>query len=137
MCARSLSVFMCLSRLLRPFLFVTVFVAQPTVCFSTSHPEQDLNFFSDNMWKLGMNVTAGRFLFLGDYVDRGMQGLECLAYLFSLKVRGGRAPLARLHACFCLLVFLLDCVLACSGACLLSYVLARLRACLLAWLHAC
>lgn len=39
------------------------------------------------MWKLGMNVTAGKFLFLGDYVDRGMQGLECLAYLFSLKVR--------------------------------------------------
>ena len=52
-----------------------------------SHSQkQDLNFFADNMWKLGMNVTAGRFLFLGDYVDRGMQGLECLAYLFSLKV---------------------------------------------------
>ena len=48
--------------------------------------DQDLNFFADNMWKLGMNVTAGKFLFLGDYVDRGMQGLECLAYLFSLKV---------------------------------------------------
>eukprot|EP00752_Nemacystus_decipiens_P018215 g16344.t1 len=47
---------------------------------------KDLNFFADNMWKLGMNVTAGKFLFLGDYVDRGMQGLECLAYLFSLKI---------------------------------------------------
>ena len=48
---------------------------------------QDLNFFADNLWKLGMNLTAGKFIFLGDYVDRGMQGLECLAYLFSLKAR--------------------------------------------------
>jgi hypothetical protein len=37
--------------------------------------------------QLGMNLTAGKFLFLGDYVDRGMLGLECLAYLFALKVR--------------------------------------------------
>lgn len=48
---------------------------------------QDLNFFADNIWKLGMNLTAGKFLFLGDYVDRGMSGLECLAYLFALKAR--------------------------------------------------
>lgn len=47
---------------------------------------QDLHFFADNIWKLGMNLTAGKFLFLGDYVDRGLLGLECLAYLFSLKV---------------------------------------------------
>jgi hypothetical protein len=47
---------------------------------------EDLNFFADNIWKLGMNLTAGKFLFLGDYVDRGMLGLECLAYLFALKV---------------------------------------------------
>lgn len=31
---------------------------------------EDLHFFADNMWKLGMDLTAGKFLFLGDYVDR-------------------------------------------------------------------
>ena len=59
-------------------------VAHASVAFSLV---QDLHFFADNMWKLGMNLTAGKFLFLGDYVDRGLLGLECLAYLFSLKVR--------------------------------------------------
>ncbi len=37
--------------------------------------------------QLGINLTAGKFLFLGDYVDRGMLGLETIAYLFALKVR--------------------------------------------------
>lgn len=59
------------------------FMYQPTLC----NASQDLHFFADNIWKLGMNLTAGKFLFLGDYVDRGLLGLECLAYLFSLKVR--------------------------------------------------
>ncbi len=37
--------------------------------------------------QLGISITAGKFLFLGDYVDRGMLGLETIAYLFALKVR--------------------------------------------------
>ena len=38
------------------------------------------------MWRLGMDLTAGKFLFLGDYVDRGLSCLECVAYLFGLKL---------------------------------------------------
>lgn len=47
---------------------------------------EDLHFFADNIWKLGMDITAGKFLFLGDYVDRGNNCLECVAYLFGLKI---------------------------------------------------
>ncbi|CAM9963654.1 unnamed protein product [Ascophyllum nodosum] len=65
-----------------------VMLQSPVYVFGDIHGNlEDLNFFADNLWKLGMNLTAGKFIFLGDYVDRGMQGLECLAYLFSLKAR--------------------------------------------------
>jgi diadenosine tetraphosphatase ApaH/serine/threonine PP2A family protein phosphatase len=33
-----------------------------------------------------MDLTAGKFLFLGDYVDRGMSCLECVVYLFGMKL---------------------------------------------------
>jgi hypothetical protein len=69
---------------------------------------EDLNFFADNIWKLGMNLTAGKFLFLGDYVDRGMLGLECLAYLFALKVSTTAAntaykQLCTIYMCVCVM----------------------------------
>ena len=64
-----------------------VFLQSPVYVFGDIHGNlEDLHFFADNIWKLGMDLTAGKFLFLGDYVDRGQSSLECVAYLFGLKL---------------------------------------------------
>jgi Calcineurin-like phosphoesterase len=64
-----------------------VFVQSPIYVFGDVHGNvEDLHFFADNVWRLGMECTAGRFLFLGDYVDRGLSCLECISYLLALKV---------------------------------------------------
>lgn len=60
----------------------------PVYVFGDTHGNlEDLHFFADNVWKLGVPLTAGRFLFLGDYVDRGSNSLEVVAYLLALKVQ--------------------------------------------------
>lgn len=64
-----------------------IFLQSPVYVFGDIHGNlEDLHFFSDNLWKLGMDLAAGHFLFLGDYVDRGMSCLEVVAYLFALKL---------------------------------------------------
>ena len=64
-----------------------VFVQSPAYVFGDIHGNlEDLHFFSDNIWRLGMSLTAGNFLFLGDYVDRGTNCLECIAYLLAQKL---------------------------------------------------
>ena len=64
-----------------------IFLQSPCYVFGDIHGNlEDLHFFSDNIWRLGMSLTAGNFLFLGDYVDRGMSCLEVVAYLFAMKL---------------------------------------------------
>ena len=63
------------------------FVQSPAYVFGDIHGNlEDLHFFADNIWRLGMSLTAGNFVFLGDYVDRGRNCLEVVAYLLSMKL---------------------------------------------------
>ena len=65
-----------------------VYLQSPAYIFGDIHGNlEDLHFFSDNIWRLGMSLTAGNFLFLGDYVDRGMSCLEVTAYLLAMKLQ--------------------------------------------------
>jgi diadenosine tetraphosphatase ApaH/serine/threonine PP2A family protein phosphatase len=65
-----------------------VYLQSPCYIFGDIHGNlEDLHFFSDNIWRLGMSLTAGNFLFLGDYVDRGLSCLEVLAYLMAMKLQ--------------------------------------------------
>lgn len=47
-----------------------VFVESPCYVFGDIHGNlEDLNFFADSLWRLGIPLTAGRFLFLGKLVN--------------------------------------------------------------------
>lgn len=62
-------------------------ISSPAYVFGDIHGNYtDLRFFADTMWPMGLGLTPGSFLFLGDYVDRGHSSLECVAYLFAQKL---------------------------------------------------
>ena len=45
------------------------FLQSPVYVFGDIHGNlEDLHFFSDNIWRLGMSLTAGNFLFLGEFL---------------------------------------------------------------------
>ncbi|KAG5510553.1 hypothetical protein JKF63_06850 [Porcisia hertigi] len=63
-------------------------VPSPCYVFGDLHGNfRDLFYFMDNLISFqDLRYTPHRFVFLGDYVDRGEFSVEVVAYLFSMKV---------------------------------------------------
>lgn len=63
-------------------------VPSPCYVFGDIHGNyRDLHYFMQNLVTFNdMRYTPHRFVFLGDYVDRGEFSVEVIAYLFAIKV---------------------------------------------------
>jgi diadenosine tetraphosphatase ApaH/serine/threonine PP2A family protein phosphatase len=46
----------------------------------------DLEFFRQRVWPNDPQATGGEFLFLGDFVDRGLDSVPVVAYIMAMKV---------------------------------------------------
>lgn len=61
-------------------------VDAPCVIFGDIHGNLfDLLTYETNFWSTAPGSISGKFVFLGDYVDRGQQSLEVFLYLISMK----------------------------------------------------
>ncbi|KAJ9441300.1 Serine/threonine-protein phosphatase PP1-alpha, partial [Diplonema papillatum] len=64
-------------------------VPAPCYVFGDIHGNfNDLHYFMSNLIPFKhIKFSSHNYLFLGDYVDRGLYDVECLAYLMALKVQ--------------------------------------------------
>lgn len=62
-------------------------VTSPCIVLGDIHGNlNDLRTYERLLWPGAPTCVSGSYLFLGDYVDRGDFGLECICYLLSMKV---------------------------------------------------
>lgn len=62
-------------------------VNSPCIVLGDIHGNlNDLRTYERILWPNAPTCCTGSYLFLGDYVDRGDYGLECICYLLSMKV---------------------------------------------------
>lgn len=62
-------------------------VSSPVYIFGDIHGNlRDLMIYERIFWHMGPSCIAYNFLFLGDYVDRGIHSVECITYLLCLKL---------------------------------------------------
>ncbi|KAL0212789.1 hypothetical protein RCL1_006415 [Eukaryota sp. TZLM3-RCL] len=62
-------------------------VAAPSYVLGDLHGNMlDLSFLRSMLWPRGVSFTAGNFVLLGDYVDRGPNPLEVVAYVLACKI---------------------------------------------------
>ncbi|KAH9529830.1 hypothetical protein DERF_003692 [Dermatophagoides farinae] len=62
-------------------------IQSPCYVFGDLHGNfKDLITYSQYFWKCSPFLNTGKYLFLGDYVDRGDHGIEVVIFLFCFKI---------------------------------------------------